>query len=549
MSILPAMRKWAIFAVSFILSFPLWQCANQTTPMGGPKDTIPPKLIKSNPEHKQKNFDGKTVDVTFDEYVTLFNAKDEILISPQVGKDVDFKFKKTTVSITPKEGWKDSTTYTIAFREGIKDLTEGNPPENLRLAFSTGPNIDSSSITGKVRLALTEKIPEKITVALYQADTFDIFEHSPTYFTITDKRGKFSLENIKDGKYRIYAFDDKNKNLKVESRTERFGFLGDSIDLHGSTDSLTISLVTLDTRAPKLNSIRNTGLFTRFAFNKAVNKYHLTIATNDSIIHSYGGNQSEIVVYNPKNIIDSLAITLHAVDSVLQPIDTTIYIIETKLNFIPEDFQVKGGKLNYDFAKSQLQYYWTFNKPMTTINYDSIFIKTDTASTVPTTAQDFRYDPIYKKLHLNKDIHKDSLYKNTKFKTELYLGKSAFVSIESDSSKQNAVSIPFTEASQTGTLLVQTQTKEPHYAIQLLTAGGELVEEVRDKPKHSFNFLTPQNYKIRVVIDSNNNGIWDAGNIFKNEEPERIFFYVTQDKKYEVPIRANWELGPLMLIF
>ncbi|MCB0490054.1 MAG: Ig-like domain-containing protein [Cyclobacteriaceae bacterium] len=543
------MRKWAILVVSLILSFPLWQCANQTTPMGGPKDTIPPKLIKSNPEHKQKNFDGKTVDVTFDEYVTLFNAKDEILISPQVGKEVDFKFKKNTVSITPKAGWQDSTTYTIAFREGVKDLTEGNPPVNLRLAFSTGPNIDSSSIVGKVRFALTEKIPDKITVAIYQADTFDIFEHTPTYFTITDKKGKFSLENIKDGTYRIYAFDDKNKNLKVESRSERFGFLSQSIDLHGKSDSLTIPLVTLDTRPPKLNSTRNSGLFTRFAFNKAVNDYDLTADTNDSIIHSYGANQSEVILYNPKNIVDSISVTLHAVDSVLQPIDTIIYIKSVESNFIPEDFQVKGGKLTYDFAKSQLQYSWTFNKPLTEINYDSIIIKTDSSLTIPTTIRDFRYEPIHKKLQLNKDIHKDTLFKNTKFKTELYLGQGAFLSIESDSSKQNAIPIPLVEASQAGTLLVETQTKEPHYIIQLLTSGGELIQEVRDKAKYSFNFLSPQNYKIRVVIDTNNNGKWDAGNIFKNEEPEHISFYITQDKKYEVPIRANWELGPLMLIF
>ncbi|MGE0589083.1 MAG: Ig-like domain-containing protein [Cyclobacteriaceae bacterium] len=543
------MRKWAILVVSLILSFPLWQCANQTTPMGGPKDTIPPKLIKSNPEHKQKNFGGKTVDVTFDEYVTLFNAKDEILISPQVGKDVDFKFKKNTVSITPKDGWQDSTTYTIAFREGVKDLTEGNPPINLRLAFSTGPDIDSALITGKVKLALSEKIPEKITVAIYQADTFDIFEHTPTYFTIADKKGRFSLENIKDGTYRIYAFDDKNKNLKVESRTERFGFLSESIELHGKSDSLTIPLVTLDTRPPKLNSTRNTGLFTRFAFNKAVNTYDLTADINDSIIHSYGANQSEVILYNPKNIVDSLAITLHAVDSVIQPIDTTIYIKAVEPNFIPEDFQVKGGKVNYNLAKGQLQYHWTFNKPLTELNYDSIFIKTDSALTVPITPEDFAYEPIHKKLELKKDIHKDSLFKNIKFKTELHLGQGAFVSIESDSSKQTIIAIPLVEASQTGTLLVEAQTKEPHYVIQLLTAGGEIIEEVRDKPKHSFNFLSPQNYKIRVIVDRNNNGVWDAGNIFKNEEPESVYLYITQDKKYEVPIRANWELGPLMLIF
>ncbi|MEJ0054532.1 MAG: DUF2141 domain-containing protein [Bacteroidota bacterium] len=66
-----------------------------------------------------------------------------------------------------------------------------------------------------------------MTVGIYQQDTFDIFTDTARYFTKTDKKGRFSLDNVKNGKYKIYAFDDKNKNLKVESRTERFGFLSD----------------------------------------------------------------------------------------------------------------------------------------------------------------------------------------------------------------------------------------------------------------------------------------------------------------------------------
>ena len=165
----------------------LYSCANQTTPAGGPKDEDPPKLLSSSPRHKQKNFDKKEITLEFDEYVALNNAKEEILISPSPGKNITYTAKKTKVIIEPEDGWEDSTTYSVSFREGIRDITENNAPENLKLAFSTGPTIDSLEIRGRVKFAISEDLPEKITIAIYKSDTFDIFEHTPSYFSMSTK--------------------------------------------------------------------------------------------------------------------------------------------------------------------------------------------------------------------------------------------------------------------------------------------------------------------------------------------------------------------------
>jgi len=223
------MRSTVIQAAIFYLM--LVACASQTTPTGGPQDEIPPVLMSSNPKNGQRNFKGKTLELNFDEDVKLKDPKEEILITPSPGKNIKFTSKKNKIIIEPEEDWKDSTTYSLSFREGIQDLTEGNPAENLRLAFSTGNEIDSLSINGSVHETFSEKIPEKITVALYQSDTFDIFNHTPTYFTKSDKKGKFSIQNLKAGIYYIYAFNDKNKNLKIESKTEKFGYLTNPIDV------------------------------------------------------------------------------------------------------------------------------------------------------------------------------------------------------------------------------------------------------------------------------------------------------------------------------
>ena len=169
--------------ISTLLIMTLASCANQTTPTGGPQDKTPPLLLSSSPTHNQKNFKGNKVELVFNEAIQLREAKEQIIITPSPAKEITFTAKKNTVIVEPETKWKDSTTYSILFRESVRDLTEANPALNLKLAFSTGPYIDSLSISGSIRDARSEQIPENITLAIYQSDTFDIFKHSPSYFT------------------------------------------------------------------------------------------------------------------------------------------------------------------------------------------------------------------------------------------------------------------------------------------------------------------------------------------------------------------------------
>jgi len=543
------MRNVLVASAISLFILCLWSCANQTTPTGGPKDTIPPNLIKSKPAHRQRNFTDKTIELTFDEYVNINNPKDEILISPAITEDLEFKARKNTVIIRSPAAWEKSTTYSITFREGIRDLTESNAPENLRLAFSTGNLIDSMIVKGRIKHATKESIPEKITVALYRSDTFNIFEHKPNYITVNNKRGVFSLENIKSGTYYVYAFEDKNKNLKVESRTEKFGFLKDSILLTGPLDSLYIPLVNLDMRKPVITNYRNNGISTTIKLNKYIKTYSLAFASKENIIHSYGDDQTEVVFYNPKELKDSLMVSFSGRDSVDFKVDSVFYIRAVEPNSIRSNFAVRPTSPKYNLNNGEVTTNFKLSKPLSSINYDSIFIQTDSAKYIYFTHEDFSYDSIQKNLFLKKKIERDSLFVSKKTKTELILGKGTFISIESDSSKGLLQTIPTASKAETGTLLIEVQTKEPNYIVILTNAAGEILQELKNVKKHTFTFLPAQNYKLKVIIDRNNNGKWDPGNFFKRQEPEPIYFYQTADKKYDFPIRANWELGPIMLIF
>ncbi|MBA4054650.1 MAG: hypothetical protein C0490_08060, partial [Marivirga sp.] len=84
---------WLIYPL-FILS-----CARQTTPTGGPKDSIPPSLTESNPTPGQTNYTRQAIDLTFDESIILNNPKEQIIITPDLGKEYKAEVKKNKISI------------------------------------------------------------------------------------------------------------------------------------------------------------------------------------------------------------------------------------------------------------------------------------------------------------------------------------------------------------------------------------------------------------------------------------------------------------------
>jgi len=76
-------------------------CANIVPPQGGPRDSIPPVLLKSNPGDSAVNFKGNKITFTFDEFVDVQDIQGNLLVSPmaKVNPVVDFKLKEVTVKL------------------------------------------------------------------------------------------------------------------------------------------------------------------------------------------------------------------------------------------------------------------------------------------------------------------------------------------------------------------------------------------------------------------------------------------------------------------
>src|SRR5215213_9144413 len=107
-------------------------CAQVMAPTGGPRDTIPPILVSSNPKIPAINFTSNRINLYFDEYVQLQELQQNLLVSPtpKVNPYIDAKLRM--VSIRLRDTLEPNTTYTINLGNSIRDINENNVLKDFR---------------------------------------------------------------------------------------------------------------------------------------------------------------------------------------------------------------------------------------------------------------------------------------------------------------------------------------------------------------------------------------------------------------------------------
>lgn len=535
------------------------QCAKQTAPTGGPKDEIPPKLIKSNPANKKTNFKGTHIELTFDEYLQLKNPREEVLITPNIGKKFEVIVKKNRVIMEFNSELQNNTTYTVNFREAIQDLTEKNPAK-AKLVFSTGAYLDSLMIIGSVKEILSDKSVGSYTVAAIPAsDTFNIFKHPASLISLTDKQGRFAIENLKPGNYFIYAFDDKNKNLTVDGKSEKYGFKSELINLTGKSDSLKLFVFKQDPAKLKLISARPTFAYFDIRLSKSVVKYTLTPqASSQKIYSALEPDLTTIKVYNTIPFLDSLQVRLQAQDSIESKVDTLIYIKFSKKESTKDKFAFRVESTNFYESNSTFNSTIQFSKPMASFTADSIYITLDTVNRIGFSKNDFLWNDEQTKLKISKKIDlKTKTHespkpaensKPRKQSVELITAKHTFLSVENDSTSSSKTPIKIIKAEDYGMLTAKIQTTE-NFILQLIDRTGKIIEEVKDSKKHTFENIPAGNYYMRILVDLNKNGKWDAGNYLKKEQPEPVIYYRNPRRSKDIFLKANWQVTDLLISY
>jgi Bacterial Ig-like domain len=563
------------YTIIFLLLALLVGCAKQTSPTGGAKDETSPELRSSTPKNGSVNFKDSKIELTFSEYIQLDKPKEQIIISPAV-KETESTFKKNKVTILFKEKLKDSTTYSINFRDAVKDLTEKNPAKNLKLAFSTGAYLDSLSISGQAFDLLSNKALKNVTVAVhYASDTFNIFKHKADIFTkADDNTGLFLIENLKSAAFSIYAFQDKNNNLVVDSRNETYAFLTETLNLNDSLYQTDLPLVALDARPLKLINAKPYKNYFSIKANKFIQSYTLLYTNKQKAIHSIAEDLNSIKLYQTFDVPDSTEVRLHIQDSVGNNIDTTFYAIFNKkvekVNL--EKSSIEMEKPFLLLKTNELSSIVRFNKPIKTINFDSIYYQVDSATRFNFTAQELYYDTTNLTISLTKKLPfaQNTPSNNTqgiveppkerplkgvpkniaskpKKVNELTLGKGAFITIDNDSTVTTKSNVSTYKEEDLSVVLIDKKLIPKNSLIQLLDTKGKILHSINMREAEGFYNLFPGEYKLRIVVDSNNNQKWDAGNYALRIEPEKIFYYYDDNGAQKFSIKANWEYGPLLI--
>lgn len=263
---------WSMFvAVIAVLFFS--RCAREVVPSGGLIDTLPPRILRMKPENKTVNFTSKKVVLYFDEFVSLKSITDNLIISPpsdpkpeirQSGKRLIIDFSACSLA--------DSTTYSLNFGSSIADLNEGNVSAGLSYIFSTGPNLDSLHVKGRIRNVQNGELIPSMTAALYR-DLNDSapLQNLPNYIAKSGADGCFLFNTVGEGSYRLIVFDDANRNMKFDSKAESVAFC----------DSLLSPSATNTVRYDTLHS-RDTILF--HADKKQKHEAHIDTMRIDSVV-------------------------------------------------------------------------------------------------------------------------------------------------------------------------------------------------------------------------------------------------------------------------
>jgi len=221
-----------IRTAAFILVVLLcWNCAQQGSPTGGPRDEDPPVVLESDPANYSTNFEAKKILITFDEYIVLDNVNQQLIVSPPMEEKPEVKLRKRTIIIEFEEELKAQTTYTFNFGSAIKDLHEGNKLLNFEYVFSTGDVLDSLSVRGTLKYAEDLSEPdESLSVMLYDdlRDSVPLTD-IPLYVGRSDDSGVFSVNNLRADVYKVFALKDGNNNFLFDLPTEEIAFLDTSL--------------------------------------------------------------------------------------------------------------------------------------------------------------------------------------------------------------------------------------------------------------------------------------------------------------------------------
>ena len=526
-----------LFLIFLVLSFS--QCAKKGRPDGGPIDEDAPIFVTANPPYETINFDKKEINIYFNEYIKLKDLTKQLIISPPLNPEnpplispqgTPSKF----INIKILDTLKENSTYIFDFGNSVQDNNESNTLERFKYIFSTGNYIDSLSLSGNVKNAFISKSVEDIKLLLYRLDSSytdsAVYNRKPDYVTSSLDSSNYQFTNLRRGNYLLVALDDVRSDYIFNPETDKIGFLNDTITLpRDSIINHTISIF-----KEELPYIFRRGKEIRkgqLIFGYKGKPKNLTVETLSAVPDNF-----KTIIFPEKgkdtlnlwhSLIEKDSLIFKISDNIIS--DTvTVKLRKKELDSLKVN-EITGGILN---LKDTL--FFLTNNPVVSIDTSRINFKLSDSINFP-------YEAFISKKENKIGFLFEKKYKKS-YKINLYPNALTDIFNTTNDTISSLFRTRGTEDYGEISVTIQNPKKIP-VIIQLTDINdATIVQETCSENKNiSFDLLIPQKYKIRIIYDSNQNGIWDTGSYLEKKQPEYVeYFPETQE------VRANWLL-PIVL--
>lgn len=550
-----------VISSSFLFSFILIKCANQLPPPGGEPDRIPPIVVEVYPADGTIKFDENYFELEFSEYVDKRSVTDAIFISPFIEGSLEYSWSGTTLEVTFPEKLKDDVTYTITIGTDVVDLNNKNRmSQAFTFTFSTGDKIDRKIISGKV----FGKEKEGVFIYAYKIDegADSLLKRKPDYVSQTGVDGKFSMQGLGSGNYRVFAVNDQFRDYLYQQDQDQIGIPHQDI-LLSDQDSIYTNLYFLlfnaDTTKPRLISGIMTDRNHIIVSSSKEVKLPSIRAENFSLFDSTDNKTYEIVyAFKGKTKPEEFILMLDAQIN----LENQVYLFADSLtdllnNMMINDFikvvvsdridtssikivstePAAGGLVDFEKAEIKIFFDEAFNKDL----INTAVALTDTLNKAVGLDIDFMDDAtLIIKPAENLKPDKDYLVK-------LQLG--SFVDISGNRKdsiftlKLRTISgLDFTGL--TGNVINLDYSKTSNLILENTSTPQLKYEQKLESDKFEFNRIEPGKYLLWCYLDENNDGKFNYG------WPEPIkyseSFSIYPDT---LNLRPRWEVSDLIFKF
>ncbi len=544
--------------IGMIVVLLFYACAHVVSPTGGPRDEDPPEVVRSSPPNYSPNFDDEQIRIFFDEFVTLHNIRQQLLVSPPMETMPEISIRGRSIVIDIDEELRPNTTYNFFFGDAIRDITEGNAIPNFQFVLSTGDHVDSLALGGRVKNAYTLSPEEGVYVMMYDNiyDSVPYLER-PVYLAKTDEEGKFVISNMAEGRYKMFALDDQNYNFKYDLPDERIGFLDSLVRpraLEAPDD--TLSMDTL--RIPEIDHAHTLYLFReedtvqRITHSQLTREGLITLGFRvpfDSVyvrevkqpfdhqwhIPEYGENRDTLRIWFADTGRDTLFLEVRDRDQVL---DTVVRSTRPRRPARERDEEEEPSLgISPDFRRRGAVPFFrplTLNSQHPVEEIDTNHIQLYIHDSIPHPSQFHLSGHARRSITMHPPLEEETSY-------QLKLFPGAFTDIFGLTNDTLNISFTTTSRENYGNLFMDIDMPPTEYQniLQLLTADKDVLKEktIDEGGRYVFRHLTASRYLVRLIEDLDGSGSWTTGDYLRGRQPEPV--HMLPDT---IQVRENWDV-------